>query len=190
MKPNLLQLLWEVPAIIIAIFLALAVDNCNDNRKDKAVMKRSLQAITNEIKDNQSSLEGNVLDNDSIKQTLLVTLDSLRNFERSMVSVSIHYEHSILSNAAWESAILNGSTRHFNPRQLQDLATLYELQEMYYDIGLHYFQQMTSMDFHQEKREKARVEAAIAQITISGDISRGLLQGYREYFDDYGLEEN
>ena len=189
MKPNLVQLLWEVPAIIIAIFLALAVDNCNDTRKEKAVMRRSLEAISNEIKDNQISLEDNVQGNDSIKQTLLITLDSLRKYESSMVSVSIHYEHSILSNAAWESAILNGSTRHFKPKQLQDLAMLYELQEMYYDIGLHYFQQMTSMDFHQEKREKARVEAGIAQITISNDISKGLLSGYREYFEDHGLTE-
>lgn len=189
MKPNLIQLLWEVPAIILAIFLALAVDNCNDNRKDRAVMKRSLAAISNEIKDNQTSLQDNIQSNDSIKQSLIITLDSLRKFDRSIVSVSIHYEHSILSNAAWESAILNGSTRHFDPKQLQDLATIYELQEMYYDMGLHYFQQMASMDFHREKSEKARIEAGIAQITITNDIAKGVLNGYQEYFKDYGRKE-
>lgn len=152
-------------------------------------MQRSLTAIDNEIKDNQTSLEGNVQSNDSIRKSLFITLDSLRKFDRSVISVSIHYEHSILSNAAWESAILNGSTRHFNPQQLLDLATIYELQEMYYEMGLNYFQQMASMDFHIEKSEKARIEAGIAQITITNDIAKGILKGYQEYFVDYGEKE-
>ena len=108
LRPNLRQVLLEIPAIILAIFLALAVDNCNENRKEKNLANKALEAIILEIQENQSILDSNLIENKLKGEQMQATRDSLiTQGDDAKISVSIGYNQIIMSNGAWEMAKLS-----------------------------------------------------------------------------------
>ncbi|MCO6486873.1 MAG: hypothetical protein J5I98_00580 [Phaeodactylibacter sp.] len=186
LRPNLRQILLEVPAIILAVFLALAVDNCNENRKEKALANKALEAIVLEIQENLSVLDSNLTANELKREQMQATRDSLLvKGEEAKVSVSIGYNQAIMSNGAWEMAKLSGAIRRFEPRTIQNLSEMYYLQEMYMNLGNQYFAQLASAGFHQNKEELPRIDASLNLIKITESIGNALMASYSAFLEDH-----
>ncbi|MCB0564340.1 MAG: hypothetical protein KDD01_08175 [Phaeodactylibacter sp.] len=186
LRPNLRQVLLEIPAIILAIFLALAVDNCNENRKEKNLANKALEAIILEIQENQSILDSNLIENKLKGEQMQATRDSLiTQGDDAKISVSIGYNQIIMSNGAWEMAKLSGAIRRFEPRTIQNLSELYYLQEMYMNLGNDYFGQLATASFHQNKEELPRVDASLNLIKITDSIGKSMMANYRAFLEGH-----
>ncbi|NRB47330.1 MAG: hypothetical protein HRU41_06625 [Saprospiraceae bacterium] len=74
----LLKIIEEVPAIVVAVFLALVVNNCNENRKEHQLADSSLRALEAELMQNEKSLEKNIASNQLEAATMRADLDSLK----------------------------------------------------------------------------------------------------------------
>ncbi|MCB9295280.1 MAG: hypothetical protein H6559_19485 [Lewinellaceae bacterium] len=186
LRPNLQQTLWEIPAIVLAIFLALAVDNCNENRKEKALAQKALEAIVLEIQGNRAELESNLADNELKRKQMQATRDSLIALgEGGNVSVSIGYNQILMSNGAWEMAKLSGAIRRFEPRTIQNLSELYHLQDMYINLGNEYFRQLASIGFHQSRAELPRLDASLNLIKMADSVGKSAMKGYDAFLEDH-----
>ncbi|MCO6480459.1 MAG: hypothetical protein J5I94_27705 [Phaeodactylibacter sp.] len=196
LRPNLRQVLWEIPAIVLAIFLALAVDNCNENRKEKALAQKALEAIVLEIQGNRAELGSNLADNELKRKQMQDTRDSLIALgEEAKVSVSIGYNQILMSNGAWEMAKLSGAIRRFEPRTIQNLSELYHLQDMYINLGNEYFRQLASISFHQSRAELPRLDASLNLIKMADSMGKSAMNGYGAFLKDHreivaGLKKN
>jgi Skp family chaperone for outer membrane proteins len=78
MKTVLGKILLEVPAIVLAVFLALAVNNCNEESKQHKAASQTMEAIFKEIQENKAALENNLADNRATMVLLEVVMDSLK----------------------------------------------------------------------------------------------------------------
>ena len=187
---NLLgKVILEIPAVIIAVFLALAVNNCNQERQLEKAAKKTLEAILLEVESNKSSLANNIKDNKQNEEAILLMKDSMElNINGKWeANLQLGYEQTFLSTAAWEMAQITGATQQFDAAMVQQLSLIYDLQEMYIEQGDHFFKQMASVDFHlvAEQSPKAQLEATLALIRIAESIGMATIEQYDQFIKAY-----
>lgn len=175
----LLKIVEEVPAIVVAVFLALVVNDCNENRKENQLATSSLVALEAELLQNQESLDRNIAANRLEVKEMRSDLDSLRTVGlENMSSVRVGISQTILQRSAWDMAILSGSTRQFEAEVLTELAEIYGLQELYDEMSVNYFKELGSVQFYRPKQEQERLQASIQVHQLTSDISNQLMQLY------------
>ncbi len=175
----LLKIIEEVPAIVVAVFLALVVNDCNENRKEYRLATSSLQALESELVKNQQALAANLTANELEAKEMRADLDSLRRFGLdSMSNLSVGISQAMLQKSAWDMAILSGSTRNFRPGLLNDLTTIYGLQELYDEMAVNYFKELSTIEFYKPGQEKERIQASLQVHQLTHDISNQLSKLY------------
>lgn len=177
----LLKIVEEVPAIVVAVFLALVVNDCNENRKENQLALSSLRALEVELMQNQESLEQNMAANQLEAEEMRADLDSIRTVGlENMSTVRVGISQTILQRSAWDLAILSGSTRQFDTSLLTELAEIYGLQELYDEVSVNYFKELSSVQFYKPDQEKERLQAGLQVHQVTNDISTQLIDLYAE----------
>ena len=175
----LLKIIEEVPAIVVAVFLALVVNDCNEDRKEHHLATSILQALESELVKNQKALAENLIVNELEAKAMRADLDSLRQFGLdSMSSLSVGISQAMLQKSAWDMAILSGSTRNFRPGLLNELTTIYGLQELYDEMAVNYFKELSTIEFYKPGHEKERIQASLQVHQLTHDISNQLSKLY------------
>lgn len=188
MKTVLGKILLEVPAIVLAVFLALAVNNCNEDLKKHTAAGQTMEAIFKEVQENKAALENNLADNRKTMEHLEVAMDSIKDDTNAVISgVEMGYEQTFLGQAAWEMAQLTGATQQFVPEEVQTLSIIYDLQEMYLDQGDRFFAQITTPAFHQtiEDNPKAQLKASLTLLKLANKIGEKTLEKYNDFLEGY-----
>ena len=190
MNESVSKIIWEIFAIVLAVLLALALDNYNENRKEKKLAEYALQSILTEVENNLASIKENYQKNQERLEQLILTRDTLIKMGKEALDggISLYYEQTILSNGAWEMAKLTGTTQQLSPDLLQDLSQIHSLQQMYATTGQNYFLQIASIEFNSENNEKAKIDALVNLIAISGGVSQALIRNYETFLEEYDPE--
>ena len=186
MKNILGKIALEVPAIVLAVFLALAVNNCNEDMKRQAVANQTMEAIYKEVQENKSTLEDNLADNKAIMKKLQAAMDTLKSNSDIIGSdVELGYEQTFLGRAAWEMAQLTGATQEFSPEDVQELSIIHDLQSLYLEQGDRFFAQITTADFHQtiEEYPKAQIQASLTLLKLADEIGEKTLKKYDDFLE-------
>ncbi|MCI4646892.1 hypothetical protein [Phaeodactylibacter sp.] len=186
-KTILSQVLLEVPAVVLAVFLALAVNNCNEERKQEAAAAKTMEAILLEVKQNRSALENNLKDNRLRSQQLSAARDTIKlKGTADGIDLELGYDQTFLSRAAWEMAQITGATQHFAPELVQQLSLLYDLQNMYLEQGNQFLQQIATVDFYQAAdHPKAQLDATLGLIHLAEAIGQSTLEQYNNFLKTY-----
>lgn len=191
MKTILGKILLEVPAIVVAVFLALAVNNCNEEYRNQAAAEQTMQFVIKEIQENKAALENNISDNEIVMKALQATMDTIQGIDDiSDIDVELGYEQTFLVRAAWEMAQLTGATQEFAPEAVQELSIIYDLQNMYLKQGERFFEQVTKVDFHKAVKDhpKAQLQATLTLLKLSNAIGEKALSKYIEFLEYYDSE--
>ena len=56
-KKQISKILWDIPPVVIAVLLALAVNTWKENKSEKSAASESLKAIILEINANEASIK-------------------------------------------------------------------------------------------------------------------------------------
>ncbi len=173
------KMLGETPAILLAVFLALVVNDCNETRKDHLLANKSLAALYAELLANQEAIQSNVSINQEEARAMQLDLDSLRQFGiENLDVISIGITQAIIQASAWDMAILSGATRHFEPEVLRKLTTIYSLQQLYDEVTVNYFKELSSADFYRPGIDKERLQATLQVHALSKNIASQLSDLY------------
>ncbi|MEO1050688.1 MAG: hypothetical protein AAFX87_08675 [Bacteroidota bacterium] len=179
-KETLIKILLEIPAVIIAVLLALGLNSWKQDRDDKAMAQKSLQNIIFEIQNNLSAVKESIEDNDQARPYLDSTMARIDSGAQD-IDFDISYDHSILSSAAWESANLTGAINHLDTKLVIDIADLYRIQDIYMNMGENFFLKMSSVEFNSDDNIRAVVKSNQNLIGLSENICRALIGGYEEF---------
>ena len=171
-KNNIIRLLWEIPAVVIAVLLALGLNTLKENRVEKAAATESLMAIFGEVQENSASLTDFIKGNQQYLDQLIKIKDSISS--GSLInpnSVNILYEHTLLSEAAWETGLKKEINKHYGPKVTRGLAKLYNLQKLINDVWIRQLDKITSFEFHNTEVNMAMIEAHIQLLEIAIDLA-------------------
>ena len=126
------RLLAESVFIVIAVLVALAVDEWWEELENEELADRALSAIVEEIRRNRAELEpsSSTAPYDQQMLALQQALDAYGE-GRTPDGLGVTWDVGVLSSAAWSTAQVTRATQFLPIRQVVDIAQLYELQAQY-----------------------------------------------------------
>lgn len=182
----------EVPAVVLAVFLALGVNNCNEERQQQNAARKTLTAIRLEISDNKDAIESNIADNEIKIEQMSMLLDTIKKIGNrpGKQEMEIGYDQTFLSTAAWEMAKITGATQNFQPEVVQKLSLIYDLQSMYLQQGDRFFEKMADISFYEstEDNPKAALSAVLSLAKMANAVGTKTVQQY-ELFLTTAIED-
>jgi hypothetical protein len=177
----------EVPAVVLAVFLALGVNNCNEDQKQRYAAQKTLAAIRLEISDNKNAIESNIDDNRAKIEQMVMLLDTIKKTggRPSEYDMEIGYEQTFLSTAAWEMAQITGATQKFTPEMVQRLSLIYDLQRMYLQQGDRFFEKMADIHFYEssESNPRAALSAMLSLAQLANAVGEKTVEQYEEFLE-------
>jgi len=131
LKERLPDLLIESCFIVIALLLALYIEEYRETQQRLELADNAKRIIIAE-------LEGNILILDQKKTEHQELLEATKNFvkeetdEQGMLAeFSFNYSMALISNAAWNSAKMSQVVQYFELKDLSSLSQTYQLQELF-----------------------------------------------------------
>ncbi|MBT8404138.1 MAG: hypothetical protein KJP18_09785 [Gemmatimonadetes bacterium] len=125
-REKLPELVIESSMVVLAVVIALAVDEWRENQQQEELADRALQVVIAEIEANRTELENSLPANEA----LLERVAEAAQAGGLDADFDLTFEYSLLSSSGWETAQVTQAT-HFMPLEhVQRLATLYGLQEL------------------------------------------------------------
>lgn len=121
------ELAVEAAMVVFALAVALGVDEWREDRQNEELAARALDGIAAEIRSNRSELSANAQAN----QELLVRVREARRGGVLPEDFNVTFEYSLISSSAWESAQVTRATQFIPLEQVQTLAKLYGLQNLF-----------------------------------------------------------
>ena len=178
-KETIKKALIEISSVVFAVLLALGLNHWREDYSDKKLAEKTLQNIIIEIKSNIKDLDAEVLEYQTMYDTLILRK---KNIEKGkVVNMSLRYNHTILSSSAWRIANSTGSVKDLDLEIMMDLSDLYTIQEIFQKNGFEYFKAFTSLDAQKKENEADFLNSFLKQIYILKSWGKGLSDGYREF---------
>jgi type II secretory pathway pseudopilin PulG len=127
MREKLPELMVEAAMVVLAVVIALGVDEWREGQQQRELASRALQVVMAELEANRAELADNLPPN----QALLESVIEADRAGELGEDFDLTFEYSLISSSAWETAQVTQAT-HFMPLEhVQRLATLYGLQELF-----------------------------------------------------------
>ena len=129
LREKLPELLVEAASVVLAVLLALAVDEWRETRSQKALAARARASILEEIRANESELRRTQADNRAMLQRIEEALPRINQEPETFVE--FHFKIALLSSAAWNTAQTTQAANFLDFDWVQRVARIYELQGLY-----------------------------------------------------------
>lgn len=135
MRPTgsqIVKLVVEVAFIVLAVIIALAVDQWWEDRENDQLGARMLEAVAREIENNRAQVVGfgQAGDPDEILEGLNQVVSAYRASGQA-TDAAVNWDVTLLSSSAWETAQLTRATQYMDLQRVLRLAEVYEFQDFY-----------------------------------------------------------
>ncbi|MCG8460251.1 MAG: hypothetical protein MI919_28545 [Holophagales bacterium] len=181
------EILLEVVSVVLAVFLALAVNGWADEAQERRQAERARQGVLDEIDANYQELLSKYPQNRENLEQLRAAVEELRAFHEISDAggeavmpegVSANFSLSLLSSASWRAAQLTLAVHHLEYSWISRVAKLYELQEIYDSRQDDLVAFLTSMG-QMEEGDELRTTADLAnRFDTALSLVDGLLRAY------------
>jgi len=186
LKSRLVRLLWDIPAVVIAVLLALGLNTWKENKADKAAAKESLQAIFEEMKENSASLDDFLVKNRAFQTSIQQVRDSMESIGiNELDRLRLDFDFIVLSSAAWDTSLKKEIGKHYGSAVIRDLAKLYNIQEFISNLLDLQLEKITSLEFHSSANNIYMVEAHIELLNIAISLAETYQDGETKIMEDY-----
>ncbi len=174
-------LLLEIFSVILAILLALWVNEYQQEKEDEENAIIHLKRITDEVSRNLNTLSPH---NNANNKRLISLRKMISSFEGKLLSdderiITVGYSFDPLENTEWEVVKLTGIIAHMEPDVISTLSQIYLAQELYIEHWTEFTKQFASgnVDF-MDRRETDRY---LGSIQFSSMTSKRLIQYYKHF---------
>ncbi len=169
-------------SVVMAVLLALAVNQWRTNRSNQQIAANALKNIIQETTSNQAEIDTSLSEHLQIQQILRSTLKEYRAADKKQQntlsdSFKYGYKHSVLNNTAWNSANITQAIKFLKFDIVAGLSTIYELQRIYAEHGSSIISQMGSINYHEANFESF-VKANLFNVSTTINIEQSLLEEY------------
>ncbi len=175
LREKLPEILIEAASIVVALLLALALNGWNERRQEheRAAIVRS--SILAELRGNRSDIHTAQTQLQAIIAELSAALDESKPEPREL---KVDLGLSLLSAAAWHSALATQSSQTLDFEWITRIAKVYELQDHYLRAQNTAADQLGAIpaDRHLDARQIAR--SLIPRMTALARLADSLVQSY------------
>ena len=167
LREKLPEIALEGLFVVFAILLALAADEWRDNRQNAEIAERALEGIETEMLANRMEL----LESRGPNLELLERLGAAVAGETVDGDLNVQFEYSLLSSAAWQTAQVTQAIHYADYNLVQQVARLYDLQDLFAESQRGMVQQMTGMGGDSDRF----LEGALGHLGIVMGVEAGYM---------------
>ncbi|MFL0354002.1 hypothetical protein [Xanthomarina sp. GH4-25] len=176
----ILYAIGEISLIVIGIWLALYLQNKNEDAKIQETVQTSIRLLKDEIVTNRTMI-------DNVKDYHIMVRDTLQKFDFTKSEIEISKRFGFwkgvrtprLQDAAFQTSIQTGVSKELNPKLLQALNNLYTYQDSYNNFT----SQSTQIFFNADFTDKKSIERTLTLVKMTMSDLYYYEKGLTESFD-------
>ncbi|MBV6644672.1 MAG: hypothetical protein KI790_04450 [Cyclobacteriaceae bacterium] len=182
-KKGLGRVALEFLSIVFAVLLALGLNHWREARINQQLAEGSFDRIQQEIIRNTEELKTSLQEFDNRIEAIATKKGELVE-TGTIADMSWSYAHPVLAINAWKTAAITQAVLHMEPDQVEQLADIYSIQEMYMEFGFKFFDRVPEMSRFKNEPD-VMIEIIETHYAISRSIAETLLTGYQEFLEEY-----
>ncbi|OJJ21396.1 hypothetical protein BKI52_12625 [marine bacterium AO1-C] len=174
------KLTFEFISILFAVLLALFLNQCKEDRKNRKLAQQSEKEITDEMQRNLKDLE-------QIQQANKKRLTSFREWKRRYKADPktdyeplFGFDHALLRDNGWQSAVLYQAVPHMRKDFVKQVTETYSLQRFYMHYAENYFNSLGNELHSDDSKHVIRINSAIHQLGTITKTAGLLMKAYEE----------
>ena len=171
LRSRLPELLLEAFSVMLAVLLALAVDEWREVRANRELSALARASILGEVRGNLQELHDTRPDHVAALEALTADVEAI---EVGGASAEVGFNFALLSSAAWQTAQVTRATQFLEFEWVQRVARLYDLQTLYDDAQAGVVEMMGTIGGRPEEAARA-VQALASRIRIVLTLQDGLM---------------
>jgi len=172
----------EIISIVLAVLLALAVDEWRENRANAQLARETLRRITVELKLNVTELESIIKKHQAMHDQLKGLLDNNQiKVDESENDINFKIQLGVLHRSAWQTAIFTQAFRHMDFQVVQELSEIYEVHDLYKVHLENIIKNLSSANLYFDDRVPAQLRALLQDIKTGLDLEKGLLTLHQKF---------
>lgn len=177
LRERLPEILIEAASVVVALLLALAINNWSEERQQDQRADAARAAILVELKENRSELA-------SVQPNIRDTLERLRAAVSSEAAqptqLRIELDIALLSSAAWQAAATTRASQSIDLTWITRMAKVYELQDNFQRVQNLAVDQLSSIAPVDSLDGREIALSMIPRLNALAQIADGLMQNYDE----------
>ncbi|MCB1037785.1 MAG: hypothetical protein KDD47_28385 [Acidobacteria bacterium] len=173
------SLLLEAFSVVLAVLLALAVDEWREERADSALGKLAEERITTEIRANLEELSASAARHDEILAGLDRSLAEVPA-EGSQLELAVNFSIAVLSSSAWETSRATQAVNHMDFDRVLRIARVYDLQDLYLEAQREVVRHISALGSGGGLSPQEILRGLRGRISTVQELEQGLLSAYRE----------
>lgn len=177
LRERLPEILIEAASVVVALLLALAINNWSEERQQARRADAARSAILVELQENRGELAA-VLPN--IRDTLERLRESVSSDTARPAQLRVELDIALLSSAAWQAASATRASQSIDLAWITRMARVYELQENFQRVQNLAVDQLGSIPPEGGSNGSEVALAMIPRLNALAQIAEGLMQNYDE----------
>lgn len=178
LRDKLPELLLEAASVLLAVLLALAVDEWRESRSREALADRARASILEEVRANSAELRSTRDDNAALLKRLEQDLLRIKSGEK--LELEINFQIALLSSAAWQTAQMTQATHFMDYDWVARISRLYDLQALYVTSQSGLVDRINAIPEFVEDDPRRMLSIMIQRVRGVLDIQDALLKAYDE----------
>ncbi|HAS46361.1 MAG TPA: hypothetical protein DCS93_38125 [Microscillaceae bacterium] len=176
---SLRKLTFEFISILFAVLLALFLNQCKEDRKNRKLGRQSEKEIIKEIRDNFKDLK-------QIQEANQARLKSFREWKKRYKKDSktdykplFGFDHALLHSNGWQNAVLYQAIPHMRKDFVKNASEIYSLQRFYMSYAENYFNSLGNELHADDSKRALRINVGIHQLSTITKTADLLLEAYK-----------
>ena len=178
LRNKLPSLFLEAFSVVLAVLLALAVDQWREDRANAALAQLAADRIESEVRANRQELSRAAGRHGEIYEDLETSLEQLPE-RGSNVDFEVNFAIAVLSSSAWETSRATRAVHHMDFDWVLRIAKVYDLQSLYLDSQREVVRHISTLGAGGAEPGEI-LQGLLGRIATVRDLERGLLAAYDE----------
>ena len=187
LRDKLPEILIEAASVVLALLLALAVNEWHDRRQENERAFDARRAILAELRANSGEIESSRAALKGIVQTLR---DALDDSKPAATKLQINLGISLLSAAAWHAALATQASQRIDFDWITRIAKVYELQENFLRMQNAAIDQLAALPPDGGSGAHQVAALLVPRFSALEQLSDGLARSYDEVLGEQTAEAN
>jgi len=181
LRDKLPEILIEAASVVLALLLALAVNDWRDREQENERAAITREAIVAELRANQQEIESAHLALTRIVASLQGAMDDSKPAAHEL---NVEMGISLLSAAAWHATLATQASQRIDFAWLTRIAKLYELQDHFLRVQNAAVDQLSAVPPDDSVNGKQVAAMLLPRFNALDQLAQSLTLGYAEALDE------
>jgi len=181
LREKLPEIVIEAGSVVLALLLALAVNQWNERQQENERAAIARNAILAELRSNRQEIEGA---HAKLQEIVTQLRDALDTSKPPPHELQVQLGISLLSAAAWHATLATQASQRIDFAWLTRIAKLYELQDHFLRVQNAAVDQLSAVPPDDSVNGKQVAAMLLPRFNALDQLAQSLTRGYAEALDE------